>query len=438
MTSLTQTESNLEQRIRLALRDDRVAFSLLVLAGALALSLIALSDTFFRGNSSNYLAADLYKISLFSSGESPYSVEPWAASYPPLYFLLWGPVFLALGHLFSPASFSMYLALQCLSTAVFAASSYVLYRTLSSESRSEAISLASIYFICCLSALIALVGDAFGILFLSLGCFLLVSRKSELAGFFLISLAVAFKVHPVIGALLFLAYYLRTSKPKFWKALGVFVATLGLFDAIPALFLPDSLSSVVGYHAVNLQLYTFNAYAGALGVASNLLSPSSSFGAVRSTLDAAWLAAVVLTAAAAFFLCLRGRGNYFKAAKPLDLVALGALLWILLLKQTLPHYFLWALLPLLAARRVRSAIFLLLAEGSGLAMFAVGLYVAPSPVEYWLVPSLASSLSFLAGGILFDCFVILAVRSLAAEVAAKNSRMPIGMAAPVPPSSNVI
>lgn len=425
------------------------ATTIALLAFALTVSSVSLylSDSphfFFSEASLNFHIADLYKISIFSKGSSPYVVEPWAASYPPFYFELWSVPYLIIEGVESQPNFELvYFGFQLISILMLASCSYLIYRCVANleGNKNESLSLASIFFVSSLTAIVALVGDAFGLLFLTSGCLLFIfsknkqangsfksSKKSklenlELLGFLCVSLAVAFKVHPVIGALLILAYYLRTlKKSKFLDSLLIFSVSIAALDFVPALFLSGSFSSIVGYHAVNLQLYTFNIYAGLLGVLSNFL-PSSSFASTRFYLDTSWLIASSAVTISLFFLCFKGRGNFFSKASPIELLSLGVLVWLLLLKQTLPHYFLWALVPLLASRKIKSSLYLISGEGAGLLMFSLGFLTSPTQIVYYQVPALSSAIFFLLGGILFSFFDFLAISSLIGKEDKKKEKI---------------
>jgi hypothetical protein len=267
------------------------------------------------------------------------------------------------------------------------------------------------------TALLSLVGDAFGLLFLASGCYLL-NKGRDLWGIFFVSLSIAFKVHPIIGAVAILAYFLFARRRfLFKKSLVVFAGTVAVFAAIPILLIPQAYDSVVGFHAVNLQMYTFNLYSGLLDTFSDLASSSTSFVTdLKNYLDYGWLTAVL---GAAFYLCwlVAKKVRYLRLASPVDLLSIGIMLWLVLLKQTLPHYFLWALLPLLAMGRLKSSLYLVAGESLGLGFFSLGYFLNQgSQIQYWVLPGMSSSLAFLAGGVSFVLFDLLAMKSLIKDI----------------------
>jgi hypothetical protein len=255
--------------------------------------------------------------------------------------------------------------------------SFLIYMALMERNhpKTVAISYASIFLLCSVTALLSLVGDAFGLLFLASGCYLL-NKGRDLWGIFFVSLSIAFKVHPIIGAVAILAYFLFARRRfLFKKSLVVFAGTVAVFAAIPILLIPQAYDSVVGFHAVNLQMYTFNLYSGLLDTFSDLASSSTSFVTdLKNYLDYGWLTAVL---GAAFYLCwlVAKKVRYLRLASPVDLLSIGIMLWLVLLKQTLPHYFLWALLPLLAMGRLKSSLYLVAGESLGLGFFSLGYFL---------------------------------------------------------------
>jgi hypothetical protein len=416
------------------LENRMFAFALLFSSlGGLVASLLIFNGTTILSQANPFQSADLYKIALFARGVSPYSTEPWAAPYPPLYFALWAPLYLFLDQILRLSETGVFEGTRIISALALCASAYLIYKSQTTVLRPEesgveknkAVSCASLFLLCSLVAIIYPVGDALGLLLLAGACAVFAyGKNASLLGVALVSLAVAFKVHPVLGALLLLGYYYYSTKKigaihmsDFQKALVAFGSVMIGLVAIPILLLPGSLGSFLFYNAENIQYYTFNAFAGLYDVLV-ALSPGSG-GTVSFAVDAVWiLLSVVLLLVLVRSLFGKGRSAILSqgGVVALDLLSLGMLAWLVVLKQTMPHYFLWALVPLLARGRTRSTYYLLAGEFFGMVFFGLAQAITTNFFTfsgyYPSAPSLEVSLLLLVGGILFDVFAILAMRQL--------------------------
>ncbi len=417
---------------------------LLIISGiALFLSLTLFNGATVLGQVNPFQSADLYKISLFSMGISPYSTEPWAAPYPPFYFILSSPLYILLTDYLRLSSSDVFTSFRIVSTLLTCVCGFLIYETVKVEggSAEKARSLASIFMLCGLTALIYPVGDLPGLAMLSGGCLLLALRKTWL-GVLLVSFAVAFKIHPILGAVLVLVslYSLdlarkrnaqrineiavtqnqvRSSPSDFSKSLVALASVIISLMIIPILIIQDSWSSFVLFNAQNIQHYTFNVYAALLDIGYNF-APSS-VNSFTIAVDTAWLAASAALALllARLFLNERSslrRNQGLTGFELVDVLSLGILAWLLILKQTMPNYFLWALIPLLASGRTRSAVLVLAGEFLGMVFFglaqafATGLFSGQTPFVAY--PSLEVSILLLVGGILFDFFIAFAMLEL--------------------------
>jgi hypothetical protein len=358
---------------------------------------------------------DLYKIALFASGVSPYSPTSLAqAPYPPFYFMIWALPYLFFSDLVRLSFGQIYFALRFLSTLLSGLCGALIYKQLILQgfSKQKAVSLGSLFVLCSLIGLIGLVGDFFGLIFLSLGCWFLLTKKLT-TGLVLVSVAVVFKVQPILGlALLVISLVLLGTKEgrkyealRYTFAVGSVGVCLGL---VPILLIPNAINSFFVYGASHVEYFSFNIYGGLSGVLTNLL-PNVSSSAILESVNIVWISASI---SLAFFFALRLlKSDLLSHSDPVDLLGVGTMVWFILLKQTMPHYFLWALVPLLAKGRTRSMLYVLAGEFFGMLFFGIG-YLFPIPANYAGIPTLNSSLAFLLGGVLFTVFMCFALMDL--------------------------
>ncbi len=368
-----------------------------------------------------YQNADLYKLSLFASGVSPYSILPWQAPYPPLYFILWiMPYLLITSLLHNPAQ--IYLGFKAFSLIIIYFVTFLVYKSLTSlkVNKYKSIFLSAIFLIFAQDTLRILTGDSLGILLLAFGTYLFIKRKNFL-GVLFVTMAVLFKIHPIIGLILIIVALLRNSKRDFYKSISIVIAAIIIFFIIPMAVISNSFSSFIGFESNALQFYTFNIYSGIFGLLSSTLSLTNPLTSSLATLiDEVW---IVTTMAAIILLSFSIlKKEKFKNAKLTDILAIGLLVWLLLLKQTLPYYYIWPLAVLISGNRIKSAAFLIIGNllGSVLFYYAISLLGSTSTISYALPPPVNVSLCFLVGGILFAIFDILAIRQIIVEIDTDN------------------
>ncbi|GEM_PF-1359443 len=417
---LKTTQKEIIERLESIFEKRFVSLLLLFCSvGAIIGSLFFTGGGSFFENSDLFQDIDLVKIALAANGISPYSELSHFALYPPLYFYLWSIPYKTFVFAFqNPSNPEVFFAIRALSTILLALSAYLIYRNLRVQgfSKNKAISCGSIFLICSLTALLILVGDSFGLFFLALGCLMFAVRR-DIVGLGFVSLAIAFKVHPLVGALLLLVALLSVSKTRFARAAILFSGMMLIFVVIPVLEIPDAWNTFVLLHATDVQTYTFNIFAGSMDFLIDVFPPAST-ALIKELIDYVWVGFAVSGALALCYVVFRSKT--LKYARPLDLLALGGLAWLILLKQTLPHYFLWALIPLLSAGRLRSTFYLLGGELGGVSLFGLAHAFSTGffsySINYSQVPSFYSAISFLAGGIVFFVFDLLAMRQLVLDI----------------------
>lgn len=367
----------------------------------------------------DFKVADLYKISLLANGISPYSTpEPWLAPYPPFYFIIWVVPYLVSSNLAHLSFDQIFFAFRVLSTIIAGLCGLLIHRQLVAQgfSKAKSLSLSSIFVLSSLAGLIGLVGDFIGLLLLAAGCLFFLQKRNEL-GLLFISLAVAFKIQPVIGlAFLLISFVVvgfrrRSKRMEILRYFSV-VAGLGVFfGAVPILVIPQAFSSFILYDTSHIQYYFFSVFTGLVDVFLNLFPAQTS--SILSLADIAWW----LVSISFVLLLLRYllKEKFLRYANPIDLVSLGIIVWLIILKQTQPHYFLWVMIPLLVKGRTRSVLYVLAGEFFGCLFFGLA-YVFGIPANYIGVPSIDSSLAFLVGGVFFTLFFVLAMLELLRQV----------------------
>jgi hypothetical protein len=360
---------------------------------------------------------DLYKISLFAGGFSSYSSNSlFEAPYPPFYFIVWAGPYLAFAEVFHFSLNQTFFAVRSLSAILSALCGTLIYRqaTFQGFSKIKSCSLASIFVLCSIVGLIALTGDFFGLIFLSIGCLFLIRRRMNL-GLVFCSLSVAFKVQPILGLLLlvvspFLISIRNNRKYDSIQYLTTVAAVGTLLVIVPLAFISNATSSFLIYGLSHIEYYSFNIYGGLSGVLLNLF-PMVPTASIIEGIDAIWIATSVALVVVFLRSLIKKDASLLLRANPVDLLSLGILLWLIILKQTMPHYFIWVLLPLLARGRTRTVLYVLGAEFFGMLFFGVA-YLFPLSTSYVGLPGIDSSFAFLTGGILFTFFMALGLVNL--------------------------
>lgn len=399
---------------------ENQAFSRILLVSSIAGLAISLSVDWgsFAAVMDNFKIADLYKISLFVSGISPYSSEIWLAPYPPFYFIAWAPPYLLFSNLLHLSKDQIYFAFRVLLTMLSALCGVLIYKQLVFQgfSKEKSISLYSVFILCSLTGLIQVTGDFLGLAFLAIGCLFLL-KKNTIVALVFVSVSVAFKLQPIFGlvVLLFSLTFFNwknNKRRKIFEQTASVAAVGAVFGIIPIFLIPGAFSSFVLYDASRLQYYTFSVYSGLYDVLFNTL-PSAWSGSILHAVDIAWIIASV--SAVVLLFRVLWREKLLGYADPIDLMSLGIMVWLIVLKQTIPYYFLWALLPLLIKGRTRSVALLMAGEFFGTLFFGLG-YLFPIPTPNVGIPDLDSSVCFLIGGTLFAFFLIFSLNELLKEM----------------------
>ena len=343
------------------------------------------------------------KTMLLLNGQNPYAAQPWAAPYPPLMFLVLGGIVklasLGSGPSLGPVSVVAWdlkvaglVADLLLGTIVF----YALRIQKISGLRSllpPGVLLLSPGL--ALSNYFWFHGDIFGYLILGLSLLAFTMRRT-LIGVCLLSMAVAFKLQPVLALLLVLVWVVRRvglsrSLPAILSSVGILGVGLGLPLALPGYF-----GTIIGFNL---------SYGAGSGMASftlmNLLN-GSLLGLFETGFSPFQINMVWVAATMAIFIAILGFvWTRSDRLTPVEIVGIGLLAWLFPLRTLYPYYLVWALVPFLFIANVRHV--LSLAVGFELlntfANWSWGVQPDPFPQMVSAEGYLATSLIFAAWSI---------------------------------------
>ncbi len=363
-----------------------------------------------------FFSVDVQKIAYFASGVSPYSSNPWAAPYPPFFFVVWAGVYLFLKSiLFEPASLD--LGIRVVSALVVILTSFVIYHAVRTrESKNFSMSIAAIFLsLACVADLLPLNGDSFGLLMVAAASSSFLRSKKSSLGVALLSAGFAFKIHPALALILVVTTSFLISRRLFLKNFTVAFSVIVALFFVPIALIPDAEDVVFSYTANTLQLYSFSVYSGILDL-SDHFEPEI-FVSLSQGLNFAFLVSLIATTA--FLCCALLRFRIFGSAKPVDVLCLGAMIWLIILKQLLQHYAMWAFIPLLVAGRWKSSFYLITGEIAGSSLWGLGL-LHSLHMPLTVSPDPLSSLLFFSGGMIFTFFDLLAIRKLLQEIRAES------------------
>ena len=334
-------------------------YSPLILGGLIALTTFQkLTLIFHTDGGGDLLGADIPKSMILMAGQNPYASNPWASPYPPfLLAVVGGIIRLTAGNtVLAPVTIGMIsrdVRMTGLVADVLVA--LVVFVTLRARRLSGLSSLVpSALFLVLpsisLSPYYWFNTDVLGYPVLAVSVLALVLRRYFL-GSVLLATAAIFKVHPILAIPLVLVWLIK--RRGIAKTLPTIITTVSILSfglALPAI-LPGYLESVLG----------FNLSSGFGGGTSsftmmNLLYrvfPLVFHISLSTTVEnQVWLAATAaLFAAAVGIVWSRAR-----ELNPVDIVAIGLLVWLIPLRQIYTHYLVWAIVPLLMRGRLRQTL----------------------------------------------------------------------------------
>src|SRR5256712_9509923 len=334
-------------------------YSPLILGGLLALTTFQKLTLILRTNGGgDLLGADIPKSMMLMAGQNPYSSNPWASPYPPFLLAMVGSIIRVTSGSVVLTSATIGLISRNVRVAGLFADAIVavlVFLTLRKRGISGLSALVpSALFLALpsisLSPYYWFNSDVFGYPILT-GSVLALVVGRYFVGSVLLATATIFKIHPILAIPLVLVWIVR--RRGLLKSLPTLVTTgsIVLLGLLAPAILPGYLGSVL----------SFNLSSGFGGGTSsftmmNLLYaifPSVFHLSPPTTVEnQVWLAAT----AALFMAALGVVWTRFRELSPVDIVALGLLVWLIPLRQIYTHYLVWAIVPFLMRGRLRQTL----------------------------------------------------------------------------------
>lgn len=344
------------------------------------------------------LGADIPKALMVLNGENPYTVQPWAAPYPPFHLLLIAGIIRATTTL-TPAATITTLSTSIRTAAVLAdlAVALLIYLTLRHRGTTglslilppglflllPSISTSPYFFFHT---------DTFGWLILASSLLTLAARHYTL-GTTLLALATVFKLHPILALPLLLAWQTKTQ--GLHKTLPSLVSTTTILTLglLLPLTLPGYAQTILGFNLSTgfgngtSSFTIMNLFYAILPHTTNLTLP-------LQTINQIWIVATT-TLFTTILLTVRAKA---KTIHPVDIVLLGLLAWLLPLRQLYTQYIVWAAIPLLMRGRLKETILLagLLELANTMAVWSWGVAPNPFPAMTTIYGFFLTSIAYLA------------------------------------------
>ena len=406
-------------------------YSPLILGGLLALTTFQKLTLILRTNGGgDLLGADIPKSMMLMAGQNPYSSNPWASPYPPFLLAMVGSIIRVTSGsvVLTPATIGL-ISRNVRVAGLFADAivAVLVFLTLRKRGISglsalvppaiflalPSISLSPYYWFN---------GDVFGYPILA-GSVLALTVGRYFVGSVLLATATIFKIHPILAIPLVLVWLVRRS--GFPKSLPTVITTGSIFVlglVVPAI-LPGYLESVLG----------FNLSSG-FGGGTSSFTMMNLFYAIFPSFFHLSLPTIVenqvwLVATASLFVAVLGIvWSRARELNPVDIVALGLLVWLIPLRQIYTHYLVWAVVPFLMRGRVRQTLIVgsLLELANTMSSWSWDLPPDPFPV-------LSTAYGFFATSLVYLCVSVTALIFIVREIDVRrqldvrhvNSSMPL-------------
>ena len=395
--------------------DDLVdKYSPLILSGLLALTTFQkLALILHTDGGGDLLGADIPKSMMLMAGQNPYSSDPWASPYPPFLLAMIGSIIRVTSGsvMLTPATIGLISrnvrVAGLFADAIVAVLVFLTLRTRGVSGLSALVppaiflALPSIS----LSPYYWFNGDVFGYPILAGSVFALIVGR-YFVGSVLLATATIFKIHPILAIALLLVWLVRRS--GFLKSLPTVITTgsilvLGL--VVPAI-LPGYFESVLG----------FNLSSG-FGGGTSSFTMMNLFYAIFPSLFHLSLPTIVknqvwLAATASLFVAALGIvWSRARDLNPVDIVALGLLVWLIPLRQIYTHYLVWAVVPFLMRGRLRQTLIVgsLLELANTMSSWSWDLPPDPFPV-------LSTAYGFFATSLVYLCVSVTALVFIMREI----------------------
>jgi len=386
-------------------------YSPLILGGLIALTTFQkLTLILHTDGGGDLLGADIPKSMMLIAGQNPYTSNPWASPYPPFLLALVGGIIRLTSDnaILAPDTIGL-ISRNVRMTGLIADAlvALLVFATLRARGVSglsavvppalflalPSISLSPYYWFN---------SDVLGYPILAASLLALVVRRYFL-GSVLLATATIFKIHPILAIPLVVVWLVK--RRGIAKMLPTIITTVSILSfglALPAI-LPGYLESVLGFNLSS----GFGAGTSSFTMMNLLYAvfPSVLHLSLPTTVEnQVWLAATAaLFAAALGIVWSRAR-----ELNPVDIVAIGLLVWLIPLRQIYTHYLVWAIVPLLMRGRLRQTLVAgsLLELANTMSSWSWNLQPDPFPVLATAYGFFATSLVYLSISVTSLVFIL--------------------------------
>jgi len=304
------------------------------------------------------LGADIPKSMMLTAGQDPYVSSPWASPYPPFLLAIVGSIIRLTSGSITLTPDTIGLISRNVRIAGLVADAFVallIFLVLRTRGFSGmSVLVPSAVFLTLpsisLSPYYWFNSDVLGYPILASSVLALV-RGRYFVGSVLLAAGTIFKIHPILAIPFLIVWLVR--KQGALRSVPIIITTASILTLglIAPAVLPGYLQSILG----------FNLSSGFGGGASSFTMMNLLYAIFPSFLHLS-LPTVVenqlwLGATAALFMAALGIvWSRARDLSPVDVVALGLLVWLLPLRQIYTHYLVWAIVPFLMRGRLRQTL----------------------------------------------------------------------------------
>ncbi len=304
------------------------------------------------------MGADIPKSMMLIAGQNPYTSNPWASPYPPFLLAMVGSIIRVTSGSVTIAPDTIGLIsrnVRMMGLVADVLVALLVFVTLRARRVSGLSALVPpVLFLALpsisLSPYYWFNSDVLGYPILAASVLALVVKR-YFWGSVLLATATIFKIHPILAIPLVLVWLVK--RRGIAKAFPTIITTVSILSfglVLPAI-LPGYLESVLG----------FNLSSGFGGGTSSFTMMNLLYAVFPSVLNLSlpttvenqvWLGAT----AALFATALGIVWSRARELNPVDIVAIGLLVWLIPLRQIYTHYLVWAIVPLLMRGRLRQTL----------------------------------------------------------------------------------
>jgi hypothetical protein len=389
-------------------------YSPLILGGLLALTTFQkLTLIFHTDGGGDLLGADIPKSVMLMAGQNPYSSNPWASPYPPFLLAVLGSIIkITSGSVaFTPDAIGL-ISRNVRMTGLIADAIVALLVFLALRARRVSgfsalvppaifLALPSIS----LSPYYWFNSDVFGYPILA-GSVLALIAGRYFVGSILLATATIFKIHPILAIPLMLVWLVR--RYGFPKSFPTVIATgsILMLGLVAPAMLPGYLGSVLGFNLSS----GFGSGTSSFTMMNLLYAIFPSF--FHLSLPTIVENQVWLAATASLFVAALGIvWSRARELNPVDIIALGLLVWLIPLRQIYTHYLVWVVVPFLMRGRLRQTLIVgsLLELANTMSSWSWDLPPDPFPV-------LSTPYGFFATSLVYLCVSVTALVFIMREI----------------------